>query len=416
MKNSVDPSSLPWHKTRRLELDWLRVLAFGILILYHVGMLYAHGWDWHFKSNYTSEFLTNIMLWSNQWRMSLLFLISGVAVSYLLQGMSLWRFYTSRHTKILLPLLFGMAVVVVPQVYVEMASKGLIENIGFSEFWLAYLDQSNHLFAEMKTVGSAHLTWNHLWFLMYIFSYSLILWALYPVLTSAALLPFWRQLNQHTPKLLIIIGPIVCFYLIGSLLWERYPTTNAFIGDWFNHAKSFSCFLIGFALVRSTRLWSALSGFRWTALIGAIVGYAYIVFAHNGGQMGEGVFWQELNGLLWAANAWLWIVTVIAWAQHKLTFSTPTLKYLNGGVYCFYILHQTVIIMLAYYFVPMQTGPVLEPILIITGTTLICWGSYEILANIPLLSSLFGIKGSKSGFVDQLISKIKTLRGSLYMA
>src|SRR3954471_3635736 len=90
------PHSLKPKKTRLIELDWLRVIAFGLLILYHVGMLYAEGWGWHYKSSYSSKFLTNIMLWSNQWRMSLLFLISGAAVSYALANESPGRFMVKR--------------------------------------------------------------------------------------------------------------------------------------------------------------------------------------------------------------------------------------------------------------------------------------------------------------------------------
>ena len=68
-------------KVRLHELDGLRVAVFGLLILYHTGMLYVAGWDWHYKSQYKSEILANVMLWSNQWRMSLLFFISGAALA-----------------------------------------------------------------------------------------------------------------------------------------------------------------------------------------------------------------------------------------------------------------------------------------------------------------------------------------------
>ncbi|SMF21702.1 Peptidoglycan/LPS O-acetylase OafA/YrhL, contains acyltransferase and SGNH-hydrolase domains [Alteromonadaceae bacterium Bs31] len=401
MKQQSNSTKPPWHTVRRVELDWLRVLAFGILIFYHVGMLYALNWDYHYKSAYSSQFITNIMLWSNQWRMSLLFLISGVAVSYLLQNMPYWRFFRSRHTKVLLPLLFGMTVVVVPQVYIELDSKGIIDNLGYLEFWLAYLDQSSPLFEQAKTVGDYHLTWNHLWFLMYIFSYSLVLWAAYPILNSIKLRRICFAASLAIPKPMLLIGPIICFYLIGLLLWERFPTTHAFWDDWYNHAKSFTCFLLGFALVRSSRLWNAIREFRWPALILALASYGYIVFAYNGGELGKGEFWRQLNGFLWSANGWLWILSIIAWAQHKLAKSNSVLKYLNGGVYCFYIVHQTAIIVLAYFLAPVHLGPVIEPLAIIFGTALICWAGYEIVARLPILCSLFGAKQKKPGGKSQ---------------
>jgi len=391
MNSTAQTAPLPWHKVRRIELDWLRVIAFGLLIFYHVGMLYAYDWGWHYKSSYSSEFLRNIMLWSNQWRMSLLFLISGVAVSYLLHNMEYWRFYFTRHSKLFLPLVFGMAVVVVPQVYVEMSAKGLLDGIAYGEFWLAYLDQNSPLFENAKTSGNLHITWNHLWFLMYIFSYSLILWLLFPLLNAKFIRPLWRRMGDRTPIWCLLVGPIIAFYVIGVFLWESYPTTHALVDDWYNHAKSFTCFILGFALVRAPRLWTSFADLRWPTLQAALVSYAYILFSFNGGSLGEGALWNHLETFLWGANRWLWLVTIIAWAQHSLTTGNPLLKYLNGGVYCFYILHQTIIVAFAYYLVPLEIGPVLEPLLVITATSGFCWLGYEFIKRIPFVSALFGV-------------------------
>jgi len=54
------PLSLPlpsFSDKRLVELDWLRVLVFGLLIFYHVGMLYAEGWGWHYKTVIAVNFL-----------------------------------------------------------------------------------------------------------------------------------------------------------------------------------------------------------------------------------------------------------------------------------------------------------------------------------------------------------------------
>lgn len=69
---------------RRHDLDWLRVIAFGLLVLYHVGMYYVT-WDWHVKSPTTHLMLEPLMLLSSPWRISLL-LISGVATAFMLRS------------------------------------------------------------------------------------------------------------------------------------------------------------------------------------------------------------------------------------------------------------------------------------------------------------------------------------------
>ncbi|MCC3253024.1 acyltransferase family protein [Xanthomonas campestris] len=100
---------------RRHDLDWLRVIAFGLLVLYHVGMDYVT-WDWHVKSPTTQLMLEPLMLLSSPWRMSLLLLISGVATAFMLRSRPEGLLYR-RSRQLLLPLLFGMAVIVPPQSY-----------------------------------------------------------------------------------------------------------------------------------------------------------------------------------------------------------------------------------------------------------------------------------------------------------
>lgn len=390
--SAVAPLQPEFHRHRLVELDWLRVLVFGLLILYHTGMLYAEGWDWHYKSTYTSSLLTNIMLWSNQWRMSLLFLISGAATSFLIAKQPAGQFIRGRIPLLLLPLLFGMLVVVVPQVYVEAHSKGLINSPNYWHFWYLYLDQTSAEFAPHKTLGQLHLTWNHLWFLPYILAYSLIFWAIYPLLNSRVCAPVWQWLSKTLSIRVVILAPIALFYLIGWWLYDKYPTTHNFVQDWYNHARSFLCFAMGFALVRLPLLWNQLVSLRWYLLPGALLTYAYALFAFNGGSLGDSDLADEINGVIWSANGWLWIVAIIAWAQYWFRFSNPLLKYLNRGVYCFYILHQTLIIVIAYFVVPHKLGSVFEPLLIICAVAVSCVVLFELIKRLPIIRVLFGIQ------------------------
>lgn len=396
-------SRLPLHhanpqsfqRQRLVELDWLRVLVFGLLILYHTGMLYAEGWGWHYKSTYSSKMLTNVMLWSNQWRMSLLFLISGAAISFLLASQPWRQFIRKRVPLLLLPLLFGMLVIVVPQVYVEANSKGLINSPNYWHFWYIYLDQTSAEFAPHKTLGMMHLTWNHLWFLPYILAYTLIIWMAYPLVNSQKCAPVWRWISERLPTRMIIFIPIALFYGIGWWLYDKYPTTHNFVQDWHNHARSFLCFVMGFILVRMPSVWNQFASLRWHLLPAALATYAYALFAFNGGSLGDSIIAKEISGLIWSANGWLWILTIIAWAQHWFTFSNPLLRYLNSGVYCFYILHQTLIIAIAYFVVPYKLGAIIEPVLIISAVTISCVILFEVIKRLPVVSILFGIQRLK---------------------
>ena len=63
-------------------LDWLRILCFALLVPYHVGMYYV-SWDWHVKSAVAGSAIEPLMMLSSPWRLSLLFLVSGVATAFL---------------------------------------------------------------------------------------------------------------------------------------------------------------------------------------------------------------------------------------------------------------------------------------------------------------------------------------------
>src|SRR3954467_8909771 len=112
--------------TRLYFLDWVRIIAFFVLIVYHVGMYYVT-WDWHVKSPYASDAIEPLMMLSAPWRLGLLFLISGVASRFLLAKVSGGQFLRQRTWRLLLPLLFGMAVIVPPQPFFEV-----IEKLGYS--------------------------------------------------------------------------------------------------------------------------------------------------------------------------------------------------------------------------------------------------------------------------------------------
>lgn len=118
---------------RRYDLDWLRVIVFGLLIIYHVGMFFVP-WDFHLKNNVIYEWITFPMLFLNQWRLPILFVISGMGTWYALGKRNAWQFSGERIKRLLLPLVFGMIFIIPPQVYLERLAKGQFTGSYF-DFW-----------------------------------------------------------------------------------------------------------------------------------------------------------------------------------------------------------------------------------------------------------------------------------------
>jgi surface polysaccharide O-acyltransferase-like enzyme len=115
------PLSTSSQKTRQYYIDWIRVLAFGILIFFHTGMFFVY-WGWHVKNNELTEVLEIPMEWLHLWRLPLLFFISGVGVSFAMKSKTASAFIGERSKRLLIPLLFGVLVIVPPQVYFERSN------------------------------------------------------------------------------------------------------------------------------------------------------------------------------------------------------------------------------------------------------------------------------------------------------
>jgi acyltransferase-like protein len=118
---------------REYGLDWLRVIAFVILIGYHSGM-YFLPWPWMVKNPQSYNWLTWVMIFFNRWRLPLLFFISGAGTWFNLQRRSPGEFSQERIRRLLLPLAFGMFVIVPPQIYVERLLAGR-HYASYFDFW-----------------------------------------------------------------------------------------------------------------------------------------------------------------------------------------------------------------------------------------------------------------------------------------
>jgi len=149
---------------RRIDLDWVRIGAFGLLIFYHVGMLYV-SWGFHIKSAHRLIWLEPVMLFLNPWRLSLLFLVSGVATRFMLGKHTLLSFARARSVRLLVPLIFGMLAIVPPQAYDQIV-ESLGYPAGFADFYVRHYLAFGAQFCPNPCIVLP--TWNHLWFVVYL--------------------------------------------------------------------------------------------------------------------------------------------------------------------------------------------------------------------------------------------------------
>jgi surface polysaccharide O-acyltransferase-like enzyme len=383
----MDRSTLAATAARRYDIDALRVFAFGLLILYHVGMLYVTEWGWHVKSSYQQEWLQVPMLVLNRWRMELLFLISGLAVHFLRRGTPSRRgLVRERSLRLLLPLAFGMAVVLPIQAYCQGVTAGGIKP-GFANFLPYYFTHAPNHYG---------LTWNHLWYLPYLWVYTLILVGSMPLLESAPGVRLRGRLASLRGLPLLFL-PGLPLAVAAQLLQERFPETHELVNDWFNHAIYLTVFVYGYLIGTSPGLWQEFERLRRRSLAWAIfVGAAYLAMIRIPGDDGPAALDFGVRLCHWAYT-WLALATVLGWGHHYLNRPFRWLPYATEAVFPWYILHQSLIIGLAYVLMPLQLGPWLEPALVLSGTVAGCLLLHELLIRrIGWLRPLFGVKPLKA--------------------
>lgn len=374
---------------RRHDLDWVRVCAFGLLVFYHVGMYYV-SWDWHVKSPYASELAQPFMLLSAPWRLALLFLISGAATSFLL-GKKAKGFLGKRSWRLLVPLIFGMLVIVPPQSYYEVVEKlpgGYFD--GYFAFWSRYLHGDPSFCRDSDCLRLP--TWNHLWYLVYLWVYTVALWILLRIAPKPV-----RNLGAGLVRNLdgvgILIWPALMLGFVRMAMLGTFGSTHALVDDWYNHAQYFSVFLLGFLIANTGSVWQAMQRHRWPALALAILGWILLnIYYSTYSNIEPPEILRQLQRVLWGIMEWSAIVAVLGFAVHFDPADSPALRYLSQAVFPVYILHQTLIVVFAHNLKPFGLHPAVEAPLLIAGTFAACFAGYEIVRRIFWMRPLFGLK------------------------
>jgi glucans biosynthesis protein C len=322
-------------------LDWLRVIAVFLLLFYHSGMAFVAEWGWHLKNAETSPIFQEWMYFMARWRMALLFFVSGAGTWFVLKRASAGEYIHKRFVRLFVPLVFGILVIVPPQIYMERIANGA----GYS----SYLEFYPSVF-QFRPYPEGNTSWHHLWFIAYLFLYSLLGLPLFLFLRSArgqnAVARFcenltaWRVYLFGLPLAVIYAGLIVKF---------RGPQN--LVDDWAMFFYFFGYFVFGFLFTLDTRFAELVEAKRQTSLrLGC---FAYLVICYFRWNHKTPEFNYSVANMLYLAlgafNAWFWVLTFLGYGKRYLNRNHRFLSYANEAVYPFYILHQTVIVVIVYY-------------------------------------------------------------------
>jgi peptidoglycan/LPS O-acetylase OafA/YrhL len=371
---------------RRYDLDWLRVIAVLLLIYFHTAAIFYTGdlGEFYVKNDLSSREMECFILFVHQWHMPLFFFLSGAGTWYALSSRTVGEYVIERFRRLFIPFLFGTLVIVPPQVYYR-----LLSNKDYQDSYIHFYPQ---FFNGIRPQGN--FEWGHLWFVIYLFVFSLIALPLFLHLRQKA--------NQDLLKLAMFLEKPGAIFLLAlplaiieGALRPRWLGFQNLYDDWANFFLYIFYFIYGYLICSDARFGQAINRHLKISLIMAIssISVMFGLWANNmlpnrGYSVGY-VLYQMLRGV----NSWFWVVALLGLGRRYLNFNNSLLQYASEAAYPLYILHQTIIVAIAFYVVRWNIS-ISEKFFVISTASLVATiVLYDLLVKrINVVRFLFGLK------------------------
>jgi surface polysaccharide O-acyltransferase-like enzyme len=371
---------------RRYDIDWLRVLAMFSVFLFHCAR-YFDNEGWHVKNPQLSFGFSVFVGILVQWIMPIFFVLSGMSSQFALNFRPAGQYLGERFKRLFIPLIFGIFILIPPQVYIERFTNGQFEG-SFVRFYPHYFDGWYGFGGNFAWMGL------HLWFLLVLFLFSLLTLPLFHSLKRKAAGPLIRGLSTFFEKsgaILLWVFPLAlmeCLFHPDGLGQRNFGGWNVFVYLVF--------FLYGYLLASDEKYRHSLEKqrviFLALAAITTLVGY-YVRRSGVYPSFGSlDYFWMSL---LRTFNSWVWVLAILGIGSKHLTFRNRLLTYANVAVLPFYILHQSVIVVMGFFFLDWGIAVMLKYLVLSTVSFITILLIYEFcIKRSGILRYLFGMKRS----------------------
>jgi glucans biosynthesis protein C len=372
--------------SRHYGLDWLRIAAFALLIVYHVLMVFAP-WDWVIKTEHRYPQLIVPMALLTPWRLPLLFAVSGYASRALFdRAGGAPAFARSRLVRLLVPLAFGMAVLVPPEMWVRVAEHGYPH--GLLHFWAVDYWRAGSFW------GREFPSWEHLWFVAYLLCYSLVLAGAMAAAggrVTAALegAAAWLARGGR-----LLWAPVLALAAIRLALLFVVPERQGLLRDWAGHGEYVPLFLFGFALAGAPRLWPVIArlwrpALMLAALAGAVV--AWVELRWPGTAVPPHAV-MALERAARVAMAWAMVLALFHLADRHWNRDGRWRRPLAEAVFPFYLVHHVAIVLIAWVTLPLRLAPAAEFAVLLGGTAACCAATVAVGGRVGWLRPLIGLR------------------------
>ncbi len=345
---------------RRVDVDWLRVLATYLLFVFHGAMVFNPAPFFHVRNQDLSFGLLVLCGFISLWHMPLFFVLAGWSMASSLGTRGVGGFARERVSRLLVPLIAGCALLGPPIKFFELRSGLDLNHLrlavsptlqdGFRQvipgglpvappFEASFLELLPEFFTRLD-----RFTWAHLWFVAYLLTFSML------YLPALA----W---TLHRPRRTRRLGAVAVYLpivpLVAIQVWLRplWPGIYNLYADWANFAWYSTFLLLGFLLARHPAFEEAVHREWQRALLVALVAMVALLALTLGIATAPRIV---LAGS--AIAAWCFVVSLLGLARRFLTRSSPLLAYLSESAFPVYVLHQAAIVVIGFAVVRLPLG------------------------------------------------------------
>ena len=379
MSHPIDASNGLLNQ-RRVDISWLRVLAVLLLFPFHIARVFDVWNEFYVKNDELSTALTCFIAFMEPWHMPLLFLLAGAASWFALGRRGGGRYAGERVKRLLVPFVFGLLVLIPPQSYL-----GLLSHSGSAPAYLEWLPSFFHLnSADLDGYFLGGHTWGHLWFIVHLLLYSLLALPVMLFLRRGA----GRRVVGAIARAATVPGVILLF---GVALVPAVAVPEIAGG---NPVYYIVFFLLGYLVMSDERFAKAIDAHRLPALfLGPIACLLVAYFEVSSWPAMPSWAGAPLDVCLAVVMPWCFMVALLGYGRRLLRSSSRILAYADEASYPTYLLHQTVIVIVAFVAIRWEVGVAVKFAAVLFVSLLVTGLVYELaVRRVGATRFLFGMR------------------------
>jgi peptidoglycan/LPS O-acetylase OafA/YrhL len=377
---------------RRAELDMLRALVVLGLVFFHSALVFSPDDDFYVKNRDTTDVVTVVAGLGVVWAMPLLYLVAGLGARHSLRRRGPGGFARERLLRLGIPLVFATLVLCpLPQwLRLRAADPGYDESYG--EFWPRFLTVHPDPGDFPFVLEGDHFETGHLWFVVLLLVFSLLLAPVAAPLGAAA-----RRAGDAVERRgALLLLPALPLALINSLLGME----EGFAG--WNRWAYLLFFLFGHALADDDRIRAAM---RRLAVPVGIAGFVLFLGTAPGFLSQDDPFTARnavalSTRALFGAAGWCWVVAILGLLDRPREGSrrgarppARVMPYLAIAALPLYVLHQPVVVAFAYGVVGWSAPVVVKYTVIVACSLAVILLVYEyVVRRTRVTRFLFGMR------------------------